>query len=109
MLITKLDACKFLFLLDLRITWLPIDILRFISMSFGHQGALCYVFLASDPLKTSREYAMFTLHTRGLKVCTRETSRQTQRVSAFLFWLRQMIALITSYIAGQVSGQDKIS
>ena len=53
--------------------------------SFGHQGALYYVFLASDPLKTSREYAVFTLRTRGPKVCTRETSRQTQRVSAFLF------------------------
>ena len=25
---------------------------------FGHQGALYYVFLASDPLKTSREYAV---------------------------------------------------
>ena len=62
--------------------------------SFGHQGALYYVFLASDPLKTSREYAVFTLRTRGPKVCTRETSRQTQRVSAFLFWLRQMIALL---------------
>ena len=59
-----------------------------------HQGALYYVFLASDPLKTSREYAVFTLRTRGPKVCTRETSRQTQRVSAFLFWLRQMIALL---------------
>ena len=53
--------------------------------SFGHQGALYYVFLASDPLKTSREYAVFTLRTRGPKVCTRETSRQTLRVSAFLF------------------------
>ena len=62
--------------------------------SFGHQGALYYVFLASDPLKTSREYAVFTLRTRGPKVCTRETSRQTQRVSAFLFWLRQTIALL---------------
>ena len=51
--------------------------------SFGHQGALYYVFLASDPLKTSREYAVFTLRIRGPKVCTRETSRQTQRVSAF--------------------------
>ena len=53
--------------------------------SFGHQGALYYVFLASDPLKTLRKYAVFTLRTRGPKVCTRETSRQTQRVSAFLF------------------------
>ena len=53
--------------------------------SFGHHGALYYVFLASDPLKTSREYAVFTLRTRGPKVCTRETSRKTQRVSAFLF------------------------
>ena len=53
--------------------------------SFGHQGALYYVFPTSDPLKTSREYAVFTLRTRGPKVCTRETSRQTQRVSAFLF------------------------
>ena len=62
--------------------------------SFGHQGALYYVFLASDPLKTSREYAVFTLRTRGPKVYTLETSRQTQRVSALLFWLRQMIALL---------------
>ena len=62
--------------------------------SFGHQGALYYVFLASDPLKTSREYAVFTLRTCEPMVCTRETSRQTQRVSAFLFWLRQMIALL---------------
>ena len=62
--------------------------------SFGHQGALYYVFLASDPLKTSREYAVFTLRTREPKVCTCKTSRQTQRVSAFLFWLRQMIALL---------------
>ena len=62
--------------------------------SFGHQGALYYVFLASDPLKTLREYAVFTLRTRGPKVCTRETLRQTQRVSAFLFWLCQMIALL---------------
>ena len=62
--------------------------------SFGHQGALYYVFLASDTLKTSHEYAVFMLRTRGLKVCTRETSRQTQRVSALLFWLRQMIALL---------------
>ena len=62
--------------------------------SFGHQGALYYVFLASDPLKTSCEYAVFTLHTRGPNVCTRETSRQTQSVSAFLFWLCQMIALL---------------
>ena len=62
--------------------------------SFGHQGALYYVFLAFDPLKTSREYAVFTLRTSGPKVCTRKTSRQTQRVSAFLFWLRQMIALL---------------
>ena len=51
--------------------------------SFGHQGALYYVFLASDPLKTSREYAVFALRILGPKVCTRETSRQTQRVSAF--------------------------
>ena len=35
--------------------------------SFGHQGALYYVFLASDPLKTSREYAVFTLRIRGQK------------------------------------------
>ena len=62
--------------------------------SFGHQGALYYVFLVSDPLKMSREYAVFTLRTRGPKVCTRETPRQTRRVSAFLFWLRQMIALL---------------
>ena len=75
--------------------------------SFGHQGALYYVFPASDPLKTSREYVVFTLRTRGPKVCTRETSRQTQRVSALV-----LIApndRITSYIAGQVGGQDKIS
>ena len=67
--------------------------------SFGHQGALYYVFLASDPLKTSREYAVFTLRTRGPKVCTRETSRQTQRVSAF-FVLIAPNDRITSYIAG---------
>ena len=36
--------------------------------SFGHQGALFYVFLASGPLKTLHEYAVFTLHTRGPKV-----------------------------------------
>ena len=62
--------------------------------SFGHQGALYYVFLASDPLKTLREYTVFTLRTRGPKVCIRETSHETQRVSAFLFWLRQTIALL---------------
>ena len=66
--------------------------------SFGHQGALYYelyyVFLASDPLKMSREYAVLTLRTHGPIVCTRETLHQTQRVSAFLFWLRQMIALL---------------
>ena len=67
--------------------------------SFGHQGALYYVFLASDPLKTSREYAVFTLRTSGPKVCTRETSRQTQRVSAF-FVLIAPNERITSYIAG---------
>ena len=67
--------------------------------SFGHQGALYYVFLASDPLKTSREYAVFTLRTRGPKVCTRETSRQTQRVTAF-FVLIAPNDRITSYIAG---------
>ena len=66
--------------------------------SFGHQGALYYVFLASDPLKTSREYAVFTLRIRGPKVCTRETSRQTQRVSAF-FVLIAPNDRITSYIA----------
>ena len=49
--------------------------------SFGYQGALYYVFLASNPLKTSREYAVFTLRTRGPKVCT----RRKQRVSVFLF------------------------
>ena len=65
-------------------------------MSFGHQGALYYVFLASDPLKTSREYAVFTLRIRGPKVCTRETSRQTQRVSAF-FVLIAPNDRITSY------------
>ena len=57
--------------------------------SFGHQGALYYAFLPSDPLKTSREYAVFTLRTRGPKVCTRETSCQTQTACAFLFWLRK--------------------
>ena len=67
--------------------------------SFGHQGALYYVFLTSDPLKTLREYAVFTLRTRGPKVCTRETSRQTQRVSAF-FVLIAPNDRITSYIAG---------
>ena len=67
--------------------------------SFGHQGALYYIFLASDPLKTSREYAVFTLRTRGPKVCTRETSRQTQRVSAF-FVLIAPNDRITSHIAG---------
>ena len=61
------------------------DILQKCLRSFGHQGALFYVFLASDPLKMSREYAVFTLRTRGPKVCTSETSRQMQRVSAFLF------------------------
>ena len=66
--------------------------------SFGHQGALYYVFLASDPLKTSREYAVFTLRIRRPKVCTRETSRQTQRVSAF-FVLIAPNDRITSYIA----------
>ena len=35
--------------------------------SFGHQGTLYFVFLDSDPLKTSREYAVFTLRTRGPK------------------------------------------
>ena len=72
---------------------------RLILRSFGHQGALYYVFLASDPLKTSREYAVFTLRTRGPKVCTRETSRQTQRVNAF-FVLIAPNDRITSYIAG---------
>ena len=67
--------------------------------SFGHQGALYYVFLASDPLKTSREYAVFTLRTRGPKVCTRETSRQTRRVSAFLVLIAPNDR-ITSNIAG---------
>ena len=71
-----------------------IDNAFFPLRSFGHQGALYYVFLTSDPLKTSREYAVFRLRTRGPKMCTPETSRQTQRVSAFLFWLRQMIALL---------------
>ena len=71
----------------------------FLLRSFGHQGALYYVFLASDPLKTSREYAVFTLRTRGPKVCTRETSRQTQRVNAF-FVLIAPNDRITSYIAG---------
>ena len=69
--------------------------------SFGHQGALYYVFLASDPLKTSREFAVFTLCTRGPKVCKRETSRQTQRVGLSAFFV--LIApndRITSYIAG---------
>ena len=41
----------------------------------------------------------FTLRTRGPKVCTRETSRQTQRVSAF-FVLIAPNDRITSYIAG---------
>ena len=36
---------------------------------------------------TFAQYAVFTLRTRGPKVCARKTSRQTQRVSAFLFWL----------------------
>ena len=67
--------------------------------SFGHQGALYYFFLASDPLKTSREYAVFTLRTRWPEVCTRETSRQTQRVSAF-FVLIAPNDRITSYIVG---------
>ena len=71
---------------------------KFSLRSFGHQGALYYVFLASDPLKTSREYAVFTLRIRGPKVCTRETSRQTQRVSAF-FVLIAPNDRITSYIA----------
>ena len=76
--------------------------------SFGHQGALYYVFLASDPLKTSREYAVFTLRTRGPKVCTRETSRQTQGGKC-VFVLIAPNDRITSYIAGRVGGQDKIS
>ena len=75
------------------------SLIDFQLRSFGHQGALYYVFLASDPLKTSREYAVFTLRTRGPKVCTRETSRQTQRVSAF-FVLIAPNDRITSYIAG---------
>ena len=82
------------------LSWLTkISILCWCSLrSFGHQGALYYVFLASDPLKTSREYAVFTLRIRGPKVCTRETSRQTQRVSAF-FVLIAPNDRITSYIA----------
>ena len=67
--------------------------------SFGHQGALYYVFLASDSLKMLREYALFTLRTRGPKVCTRETSRQTQRVSA-LFVLIAPRILDYTYTSG---------
>ena len=53
--------------------------------SFGHQGALYYVFLASDPLKTSREYAVFTFaYSRTKSVHTR-TSRRTQRKARFCF------------------------
>ena len=74
--------------------------------SFGHQGALYYVFLTSDPLKTSCEYAVFTLRTRGQKMCTRETLRQTQWLSAFLFWMRRMIALLhTSW--GKLAARTK--
>ena len=73
--------------------------------SFGHQGALYYVFLASDPLKTSREYAVFTLRTRGPKVCTRETSHQTQRVMRFCFdcakWSHYFIHRRASWRPGQ--------
>ena len=76
--------------------------------SFGHQGALYYVFLASDPLKTSREYAVFTLRTRGPNfVHTRNLASNAKGKCAFV-----LIApndRITSYIAGQVGGQDKIS
>ena len=76
--------------------------------SFGHQGALYYVFLASDPLKTSREYAVFTLRTRGPKsVHTRNLASNAKGKCVFV-----LIApndRITSYIAGQVGGQDKIS
>ena len=75
--------------------------------SFGHQGALYYVFLASDPLKTSREYAVFTLRTRGPKsVHTRNLASNAK--SKCVFVLIAPNDRITSYIAGQVGGQDKI-
>ena len=74
--------------------------------SFGHQGALYYVFLASDPLKTSREYAVFTLRTRGPKVCvhTRNLASNAKGKCTLLFWLHQMIALLHTS-----RGKDKIS
>ena len=77
--------------------------------SFGHQGALYYVFLASDPLKTSREYAVFTLRTRGPKVCTVTRNLASNAKGKCAFVLIAPNDRITSYIAGQVGGQDKIS
>ena len=101
--IVSITRCQSLYHRDLlaRLQWVGLGLNNFTNglRSFGHQGALYYVFLASDPLKTSREYAVFTLRTRGPKVCTRETSRQTQRVNAF-FVLIAPNDRITSYIAG---------
>ena len=74
--------------------------------SFGHQGALYYVFHASDSLKTSREYAVFTLRTRGPKsVHTRNLASNAK--SKCVFVLIAPNDRITSYIAGQVGARTK--
>ena len=76
--------------------------------SFGHQGALYHVFLASDSLKTSREYVVFTLRTRGPKsVHTRNLASNAK--SKCVFVLIAPNDRTTSYTAGQVGGQNKIS
>ena len=76
--------------------------------SFGHQGALYYVFLASDSLKTSREYAVVTLRTRGPKSVHTQNLASNAK-SKCVFVLIAPNDRITSYAAGQVGGQDKIS
>ena len=42
----------------------------------------------------ARTRRVYVAYSRTKSVHTRNQSRQTQRVSAFLFWLRQMIALL---------------
>ena len=67
--------------------------------SFGHQGALYYAFLASDSLKTSREYAVFTLRTRGPKSVHTQNLASNAK-SKCVFVLIAPNDRITSCIAG---------
>ena len=74
--------------------------------SFGHQGALYYVFLASDSLKTSREYAVFTLRTRGPKSVHTQNLASNAK-SKCVFVLVAPNDRIISYTAGKLAARTK--